>query len=461
MCRECVSLELSVLDDDSILEHQVQEIDAIFSPNGGFTSQLLVWFPTRLDHSMACVHVCIQVVGLDPKLDYGSVCWISGWGAVESVSVGEIRVRLRQPLVKLGVGFISKDPKLQVLICDLEVVMRPSGKSTQKSRSRRSRSSGRGKWMVVANMARFLSVSINELVVKCVVATSSYSWNKVDQGTKDQIEFGYQIMESIKRLEKEIPKLDRLRRQITSTDVSSNSNKWPLRKRICRHMPRATIEVKELRVDISKDGGSKPTLFVKLYLLPIVVHLGDPRVSYGQSSNFNHGGYTSTSHVSSALMEKTSAPFYCEELTLSSEFWEASVVIKNVDITSGEVTLNLNEELFLKTKGSSDAFSHAAEVVESSVESSPAKKPQKKQATLLSVTKYASIIPEKVLSAPYLPSTPTPKMQLDHTAFEAKAYVSCQFHVLPELLAAMVQTSGPPSRPLHPNSRDSSPLVEQ
>ncbi|KAI8014433.1 Protein SABRE [Camellia lanceoleosa] len=251
-------------------------------------------------------------------------------GAVESVSVGEIRVSLRQSLVKLGVGFISKDPKLQVLICDLEVVMRASGKSTQKSRSRRSRSSGRGKWMVVANMARFLSVSINELVVK---------------------------------------------------------------------MRRATIEVKELRVDISKDGGSKPALFVKLYLLPIVVHLGDPRVSYDQSSNFNHGGYTSTSHVSSALMEKTFAPFYCEELTLSSEFGhdrEAGVVIKNVDITSGEVTLNLNEELFLKTKGSSDAFSHAAEVVESSVESSLAKKPQKKQATLLSVTKYASIIPEKL-----------------------------------------------------------------
>lgn len=38
-------------------------------------------------------------------------------------------------------------------------------------------------------------------------------------------------------------------------------------------------------MDISKDGGSKPTLFVKLYLLLIVVHLGDPRVSYDQSSN--------------------------------------------------------------------------------------------------------------------------------------------------------------------------------
>ncbi|CAL5336977.1 unnamed protein product [Camellia sinensis] len=84
---------------------------------------------------------------------------------------------------------------------------------------------------------------------------------------------------------------------------------------------------------------------------------------------------------------------------------------------------------------------------------------------LLEAMEYIRFLHEqvKVLSAPYLQSTPTPKMQekLDHTAFEAKAYVSCQFHVLPELLAAMVQISGPPSRPLHPNLRDSSPLVER
>ena len=85
-------------------------------------------------------------------------------------------------------------------------------------------------------------------------------------------------------------------------------------------MPKATIEVKELRVDISKDGGSKPSLFVKLHLLPIVVLLGDPRISCDQSSNFKHGGYTSTSQSSFASMEGTSAPFCCEELSLSSEF---------------------------------------------------------------------------------------------------------------------------------------------
>ena len=87
-------------------------------------------------------------------------------GAVESILVGEIKLSLRQSLVKLGAGIISKDPKLQVLICDLEIVLRPSSKSSQKAKSRKPRTSGRGKWMVVANIARFLSVSIMDLVLK-------------------------------------------------------------------------------------------------------------------------------------------------------------------------------------------------------------------------------------------------------------------------------------------------------
>lgn len=90
-------------------------------------------------------------------------------GAVESVSIGEIRLSIRQSLVKLGVGFLSRDPKLQVLICDLEVVMRASSKISKKAKSRKSRKSGRGKWMVVANMARFLSVSVTELAVKVTI----------------------------------------------------------------------------------------------------------------------------------------------------------------------------------------------------------------------------------------------------------------------------------------------------
>ncbi|KAF7141344.1 hypothetical protein RHSIM_Rhsim06G0070200 [Rhododendron simsii] len=257
----------------------------------------------------------------------GKVHRRSAKGVVESVSVGEIRLSLRQSLVKLGVGFISRDPKLQVLICHLQVVLRPSGRSTQKIRSRKSHTSSRGKWRVVANVARYLSASISELVVK---------------------------------------------------------------------MPRATIAVKELRAGISKDGGSKPALFVKLHLLHILGHLGGPWVNNDQASNFNCGGNTSASPTFFALLETNPAPFYCAELILSSEFChdgEAGVVIKNVDILSGEVTLNLTEELVHRKKFSSDACSHAAEVASSTTNES-----RIKQAALLSVKmkKCISMIPEKI-----------------------------------------------------------------
>ncbi|XP_059634339.1 protein SABRE isoform X2 [Cornus florida] len=288
-----------------------------------FASRLLAWILSRILGASVSFRVggwkCLRDVVVKFKK-----------GAIESVSVGEIRLSLRQSLVKLGVGFISRDPKLQVLICDLEVVMRPSNKSTKKSRSRRSRTSSRGKWMVVANMARFLSVSVTELIVKT---------------------------------------------------------------------PKATVEVKELGVYISKDGGSKPALFVKLHLLPIVVHLGEPRVSCDQSSNFNHDGCISASQAFSGMTEKASAPFICEEFSFSCEFGhnrEEGIIIKNMDITSGEVAVNLNEELFLKKKTSSDSFYHTDEVIGSTVESASAEKPHKKQTALLSLTKYASMFPEKL-----------------------------------------------------------------
>ena len=85
-------------------------------------------------------------------------------------------------------------------------------------------------------------------------------------------------------------------------------------------MPKATIEVKELRMDISKDGGSRPALFVKLHLLPITVHLGEPQVSCDHSSNFNNGGCVPASQTSFAMTERASAPFSCEEFSISCEF---------------------------------------------------------------------------------------------------------------------------------------------
>ncbi|KAF8029833.1 hypothetical protein BT93_E2300 [Corymbia citriodora subsp. variegata] len=241
-------------------------------------------------------------------------------GPIESVSVGEIRVSLRQSLVKLGAGFFSRDPKLQVLISDLEVVIRPPNKSKQKVKSRRPRTSGRGKWMLLANSARFLSISITDLALKT---------------------------------------------------------------------HKANVEVKDLNVEISKDGGSKPNLLVKLQISPILVYLGESRMSCDQSCNLDGDSSNQMAH---AGMERSSAPFSCEELLLSCEFGhnrEVGVIINNLDIHSGEVNMNLNESLLSKNKRSSGTFSTE---MEQTIDSAAGKNQPRKQ---LALSKYSSIFPEK------------------------------------------------------------------
>ncbi|KAJ6939626.1 hypothetical protein NC651_005939 [Populus alba x Populus x berolinensis] len=277
-----------------------------------FASRLMAWILSR-------------ILGASVGFRVGG-----GNGPVESISVGEVRLSIRQSLVKLGVGFFSRDPKLQVLICDLEIVMRPSSRGTKKTKTQRprSRSSGRGKWMVLANVARFLSVSVTDLAVKT---------------------------------------------------------------------PKATIDVKELGLDISKDGGSKPNLYVKLNILPVLIHMGEPRIISDQMPNFNNGGCLSSGEVAFGNMDRSSAAFFCEELSLSCEFnhdREVGVIIQNVDINSGEVTVNLNEELLSRKKSSSDAFAHTDK--ELVADSSVSKNQHNKQSKLVAITKYTSMFPEKL-----------------------------------------------------------------
>lgn len=127
-----------------------------------FAARLLAWFLSRILGASVGFRVagcnCLRDVTIKFKK-----------GSVESISVGEIKLSLRKSLVKLGFSFISRDPKLQLLICDLEVVVRPSERSIKKSKPskrKKSGSAGRGKWMLLANIARLLSVSVTELVLK-------------------------------------------------------------------------------------------------------------------------------------------------------------------------------------------------------------------------------------------------------------------------------------------------------
>ena len=73
------------------------------------------------------------------------------------------------------------------------------------------------------------------------------------------------------------------------------------------------------------------------------------------------------------------------------------VSIKNIDISLGEVSVDLNDDLISKKKKSLDT--HDDEPVQSTTtttDSDIAKKQQKKQATFVTITKYTSLFPEKV-----------------------------------------------------------------
>ncbi|XP_028802142.1 protein SABRE [Neltuma alba] len=99
-------------------------------------------------------------------------------GAVESVYIGEIKLSL------CWASCFSL-PKLQVLLCDLKCVLRSSNKSHGKTKRRKSRSSsqssGKRKWMmVVANIARYLSLCVRSVVLKTPKVTVEIKELNVD-----------------------------------------------------------------------------------------------------------------------------------------------------------------------------------------------------------------------------------------------------------------------------------------
>lgn len=82
--------------------------------------------------------------------------------------------------------------------------------------------------------------------------------------------------------------------------------------------------------------------------------------------------------------------YFLSILLCSFERREVGVIIKNLDVHSGEVNMNLNEALLSKNKKSSDTYSTD---MEQTIDSVAGKNPPRKQASL---SKYSSMFPEKV-----------------------------------------------------------------
>ncbi|KAG0455571.1 hypothetical protein HPP92_024863 [Vanilla planifolia] len=240
-----------------------------------FAARLLAWFLSRILGASVVFKVagCNCLRDIHVKFNKGSI---------QALSIGEIKLSLRKSLVKLGFSFISRDPKLQLLIFDMEVVLRSSVSGTKRSKSRGSRAIGRGKWMVITNVARMLSISVTELVVK---------------------------------------------------------------------VPSAAFEVKDIRVEMSKSGGPSPVLNIKLYLIPLLVQIGDSQPNLDQ--------FCFDQWETATAAEKYCAPFICEDMSVASEVGhdkEQGLRIKTFDMTCGDITVKLNESLFVKRKLKSEVL---------------------------------------------------------------------------------------------------------
>ncbi|KAG2391711.1 Protein SABRE-like protein [Vigna angularis] len=241
-------------------------------------------------------------------------------GGVESIYVGEIKLSFRRCLVDHGSGFSSWDPKLQLIICNLEVVTRPPIKSTEVKKKKPKKSSGassgkgkgKGKWKTVSTIAKYFSLSVTNIALKT---------------------------------------------------------------------PKFSVEIGKLNVDISKEAGSESDLVVRVQILPILFNIIEPQDS-NQVSDSSGGGSNPSVQATVASTEKTCATFVCEKFSVSCTFGhdrEIGIAIKSVEISIGDISVNSNEGLLEKKKSSSESSSDSQKNIGSSDDPNSKKPPSNKQ----------------------------------------------------------------------------------
>ncbi|WVY91260.1 hypothetical protein V8G54_036774, partial [Vigna mungo] len=255
-------------------------------------------------------------------------------GGIESIYVGEIKLSFRRCLVDHGAGFSSWDPKLQLIICNLEVVTRPPIKSTEVKKKKPKKSSGgssgngkgKGKWKTISSIAKYFSLSVTNIVFKT---------------------------------------------------------------------PKFSVEIGKLNVDISKERGSESDLVVRVQILPIVFNIIEAQDS-NQLSESSGGGSNTSIQPTVASTEKTSATFLCEKFSVSCTLGhdrEIGIAIKSVEISIGDISVNSNEGLLEKKKSSSESSSDSQKNIGSSDDPKSKRPPSNKQER---ISGYISKFPQTV-----------------------------------------------------------------
>ena len=91
-------------------------------------------------------------------------------GALESLVIGEVRLLTRRPSRDSQNNELARSCVFQVLFYDAEIVIRKDSKqSFKKGHHQKRHSYSHGKWMIFANLAKYVTVSVAELLVQVIV----------------------------------------------------------------------------------------------------------------------------------------------------------------------------------------------------------------------------------------------------------------------------------------------------
>lgn len=258
-------------------------------------------------------------------------------GPLQSLSVGEIRLGLRKPLTQLGLAILTQGPVLQLRISELHIVLRQPAKSANKKKPARRK-------------------------------PTSVSSPKQKGNSKGQAKW----------------------RLITNVASLLSLSVVDLRLKD----PKAALGIKDFKIDLSKSGALHPVLNVQIHLIPLFVQaLEIDGIENDTSSPFNKLDWWVSGQYSSAVDTSDCSSFLLEDIALSCELHQRDkgIRVKNLDLMSGPIVVNLEEKLFAKKPSASTV---ADQKDESTVDNKPAAKSEGSK--LLSLNKKIDLIPEKL-----------------------------------------------------------------
>ncbi|KAJ7565154.1 hypothetical protein O6H91_02G050400 [Diphasiastrum complanatum] len=247
-----------------------------------FAAKLIGWLLSRTTGALVSFRIagfnCVKDISIQFKK-----------GALKSLTIGGVRLKLYKPFRNESLNFTSWDLKLQFSLCDVEIVLTkplPVTKKLRKVHAKKHSSTGRGKWMIIANVAKYLRLSASEILVK-----------------------------------------------------------FP-------EIPMAFMEMKAVHLDMFKGDTAGLSLGIKFSLMPCVMLLGN-EVTICEESTISRFRQTllSVGRAPEADPNMIHTIFSLEQFVLTSKLEhdrETGLIVRQVDATCGDTFVNLSECLSLK-----------------------------------------------------------------------------------------------------------------